>query len=87
MHDINMADRRIYNCVINPAPGLEPPSLDRKLTDVDLFPTTLRAIGAEWDGSRLGVGVDLFSGDPTLVEQLGAQTLSARLVAEKEMFY
>lgn len=87
MRDIEMSDRRIYNCVINPAPGLEAPARDRTLTDVDIFPTTLRAIGAEWDGSRLGVGVDLFSGDPTLVERLGSQTLSARLVAEKEMFY
>lgn len=84
---VEIADRRIYNCIINPVPGLEPPSRDRTLTNVDIFPTTLRAMGAEWGGSRLGLGVDLFSGDPTLVEQMGQQTLGVRVLAEKTRFY
>lgn len=82
--DVEMADRRIYNCVINPAPGLETPARDRTLTDVDIFPTMLRAIGAEWDGARLGLGVDLFSGEPTLVERIGQQALSIQVLADTE---
>lgn len=83
-HGVEMADRQIYNCVINPVPGLKAPARDRTLAGVDIFPTTLRAMGAEWDGARLGLGVDLFSGEPTLVERIGQQALSVQVLADVE---
>lgn len=62
--------RRVYNCVINPA--VEPTNTkNRAFTTMDMFPTTLTAMGATIRGDRLGLGTDLFSGTPTLLERYG----------------
>ena len=46
---------------------------------MDLFPTMLSAMGFQIEGNRLGLGVNLFSQQPTLVEQLGRDALNAEL--------
>ena len=46
---------------------------------MDLFPTTLAAMGCTIPGDRLGLGTNLFADTPTLMEELGEETL------EKEM--
>ncbi len=62
--------RRVYNCVINPA--VAPTNTkNRAFTTMDMFPTTLTAMGATVRGDRLGLGTDLFSGTPTLLERYG----------------
>lgn len=40
---------------------------------VDLFPTTLAALGCTIEGERLGLGTNLFSGMPTLMETMGIE--------------
>ena len=40
--------------------------ITREYATLDLFPTTLAALGAEIDGNRLGLGTNLFSSDQTL---------------------
>ena len=44
-------------------------------TAMDMFPTTLSAMGFEIEGDRLGLAVDLFSGEPTLCEEMGFEKL------------
>ncbi len=48
----------------------------REYTTFDLFPTTLAALGADIPGDRLGLGVNLYSDTPTLLETYGLETLS-----------
>ena len=63
-------ERRIYNCILNSA--IEPVrEKNREFTAVDMFPTTLAALGCTIDGDRLGLGTNLFSDRDTLAEELG----------------
>lgn len=63
-------DRRIFNCFINSA-VLPVNSKNRIFSQVDMFPSTLAALGAEISGNRLGLGVNLFSDLQTLSEKYG----------------
>lgn len=62
--------RRIYNCFIN-AEAKPVQAKNREFTTVDLFPTTLAALGCTIEGNRLGLGTNLFSNIPTLAETMG----------------
>lgn len=70
--------RLIYNCFINSAatPGR---TTNRKYAGVDLFPTTLAALGCEIEGNRLGLGTNLFADIPTLTEKLGFKKFNDEL--------
>ena len=60
--------RRVYTTFINAA-------VQKKRKDtieystLDMFPTTLAALGADVEGNRLGLGTNLFSGEKTLIEK------------------
>ena len=70
--------RMMYNCFINSA--ATPKRLtNRQWTAVDLFPTTLAAMGATIEGNRLGLGTDLFSGQVTLCEKYGFEAFNEEL--------
>ena len=70
--------RMMYNCFINAAAS--PKRLtNRQWAAVDLFPTTLAAIGATIEGNRLGLGTDLFSGQITLCEKYGFEAFNEEL--------
>lgn len=62
--------RRVYNCFINSATN-PIQATQREFTTVDLFPTTLAALGCDIAGNRLGLGTNLFSNIPTLAEAMG----------------
>ena len=71
-------ERHIYNCFINSA--LSPQnSKNRVFTPLDMFPTTLAAMGCEIEGDRLGLGVNLFSSERTLAERMGIDNLNEEL--------
>ena len=63
-------NRTVFNLIINPAikPNKQV-TQNRKFAPVDWFPTILAAIGAKIHGDKLGMGTNLFSGIPTLVER------------------
>lgn len=61
--------RGIYNCFINTNKTVQ--SEQRVATSLDMFPSTLSALGIEIPGDRLGLGTDLFSETPTLAEEMG----------------
>ncbi len=77
--------RTVYNTIINSrvAPAR---AKDRQFTTMDLFPTTLAALGVEIKGDRLALGTNLFSGRNTLLEDLGFEKLDSEL-AKRSMFY
>ena len=82
--------RLLYNCFINA--DAEAGDLNgRQYCAIDLFPTTLAAIGCEIEGDRLGLGTDLFSGTPTLAEEMGFEELNEELAKAsgyyEESFY
>lgn len=67
-------ERSIYNCFINLAPGVVTNNTkNREMTSLDLFPTTLVALGFEVEGNRLGLGTNMFSDVPTLQERDGKE--------------
>ena len=76
-HDFKMDtgeyDRKVYNAFINPAvkPVNSEAETNRQFTTLDFFPSTLAALGCQIEGDRLGLGVNLFSGEQTLSEQYG----------------
>lgn len=80
MKGVDYADRTIYNCILNSA--VEPKegsTVNRTWTSFDVFPTTLAAMGFEIKGERLGLGTNMFSGIPTLAEELGYETLETEI--------
>ncbi len=62
--------RKTYSCIVN---GKAEKKLDedRDYCTFDMFPTTLAALGVECSSDRLGVGTNLYSDTPTLVEEEG----------------
>lgn len=72
-------DRQVYNCIINAAVEHPEEEKNRVFTTLDMFPTTLTALGVNFDGTRLGLGTDLFSGAPTLAETMGLDALNEEL--------
>ena len=79
--------RTIYNCFIN-TPFIKE-NIAEKSRDfwmADLFPTTLGALGADIERNQLGLGVNLFSGKKTLVEELGIKKITMEL-GKYSVFY
>lgn len=69
--------RKNYFCIIN---GPERESSEaRSYTTLDLFPTTLEALGAEIEGGRLGLGTGLYNGRATLSEELGVDEFNQQI--------
>ena len=77
--------RRMYNCIIN-APVDTAYSKNRDFTSLDMFPTTLAALGCTIEGDRLGLGTNLFSGKKTLAEEMTYDRFD-RDIAKKSDFY
>ena len=60
---------------------------DKRLySTLDLFPTTLSGMGVEIEGNRLGLGVDLYSDTPTLVEEMGLENLNTELLKNSNYY-
>ena len=70
--------RHGYNCFINAA-ATPAATKNRQFSSLDMFPTTLAAIGCTIEGNQLGFGVNLFSWKPTLIEEYGYTALSEEL--------
>ena len=77
--------RHMYNCFINAAAETEH-TKNRQFTAMDMFPTTLAALGCTIEGNRLGLGVNLYSNLPTLTERLGYEYLNEEL-GKRSSFY
>ena len=71
--DTGEHERKVYNAFINPDAEVinSGAETNRLFTTLDLFPSTLAALGCKIEGNRLGLGTNLFSGEKTLSEQYG----------------
>lgn len=86
--DIGDYDRKIYNCFINLPDGLSAvQTTSREFSVLDLFPTTLAAIGADIEGERLALGTNLFSEKKTLPEEMGFKEFNAELKLYSNYYY
>ncbi len=58
----------------------------REFSTLDVFPTILASIGSKIEGNKLGLGVNLFSNEKTLVEKMGLKKLNVEL-EKRSKFY
>ena len=70
--------RMVYNCILN-APVTSGNTKNREYAAVDLFPTTLAALGCTIQGDRLGLGTNLYANIPTLAEKWGYERFNGEL--------
>ena len=59
---------------------------NRTFLNIDIYPTTLGALGANIDGNRLGLGTNLFSSKKTLAEEYGLDIFNKEL-SKNSRFY
>lgn len=77
--------RHVYNCILN-SPIDATNSKNRIFTPMDMFPTTLAALGCKIEGERLGLGTNLFSQTPTLAERIGLDTLNREISKHSDYY-
>ncbi|MGM9835068.1 MAG: LTA synthase family protein [Bacilli bacterium] len=70
--------RYIYNVIINSAITTTN-TKNRIFTAVDMYPTTIAALGGNIKGNQLGLGINLFSDKQTLAEKYELSNLNVNL--------
>lgn len=81
--EIKGYDRKTYFTILN---GPEYTGPKREFSTLDIFPTVLSAVGARIEGNRLGLGANLYSAEPTLVESMGIAELNNQIPLGNEYF-
>ena len=71
--------RKTFTAIINSAVEPINPDRERLYSTMDLFPTTLAAMGVTIKGNRLGLGANLYSLKDTILEQYGIETCTTEL--------
>lgn len=78
-------ERTVYNAIISSR--IDPTKTTNRLFfTMDMFPTTLAALGAQIEGNRLGLGTNLFSDKQTLIEKYGLEYVREE-IEKKSVFY
>lgn len=77
--------RHGYNCFVNVA-ATPVQTKNRSFCALDMFPTTLAAMGCKIEGEHLGLGTNLFSGKPTLIETMGYQRFDHQLSLNSDYY-
>ena len=77
--------RLMYNCFINSSVAGTHVH-NRKWAAVDLFPTTLAAMGCTIEGDRLGLGTNLYSNLATLTERMGFERFNNELKKSSDYY-
>ena len=77
--------RTMYNCFINAA-AVPVRTTNRHFSTMDMFPTTLAAMGCTIEGDRLGLGINLFSETPTLLEVMGYTAFNDAVAATSQYY-
>ena len=71
--------RKVFTAFVNAEAACADPGKERTYSTMDLFPTTVAALGAKIPGERLGLGTNLFSARATLAEEYGVSGLKKEL--------
>lgn len=82
--DCDNYDRTVYSVFINAQ--VENKKYTKTYTTLDMYPSTLAAMGVRIEGDRLGVGTNIFSNTPTYIEIFGKSNFNDRL-AQNNTFY
>lgn len=77
--------RSIYNAIIN-SDLIATNEKERTFTVVDMYPTTLAALGAKIDGDRLGLGTNLYSNLETIPEIMGYEQYNKQLNLKSDYY-
>lgn len=80
----NKSNRRIYNVIINGGEALY--ETNRMASSFDMFPTTLASLNVQIEGNRLGLGTNLYSNEPTIIEKYGLDYVNDE-INKKSLFY
>ena len=76
--------RKSYFCILNgPEYAFDQ---DRTYTTMDIFPTIAASLGAQIEGDRLGLGTNLYSDVPTLVEEMGFTALNDQITCRSNLY-
>ena len=83
VENIKDYQRTMYNLFLNVPEELanipEEYKFNRDWAPFDMFPSILASIGVQFDGNKLGIGTNMFSGEQTLVERDGRWTVNKEL--------
>ena len=71
-------EKKVVSIIINPAIKAQHTNY-RQYSTIDLYPTTLAALGVTIEGNRLALGTNLFSEEETLIEKYGIQYVNEEL--------
>ena len=75
--------RTTYNCFINSK--IETTQIkNRQFTHMDMYPTTLAAMGFNIEGNKLALGTNLFSELPTIIEKYGQDYINEEVQKSSE---
>ena len=77
-------ERVNYNAFINSVSTTN--NKNRKFSQYDMYPTILASIGATIEGNKLGFGVNLFSNEKTLIEELGKDNFDNELLKSSDYY-
>lgn len=80
------ARRDIYNAFLNTGRTADPADAKRTFASFDIAPTLIEALGAVLPGHRFGLGVSLFSSEPTLLERYGLDAVNQHLKRRSERY-
>lgn len=75
--------RTTYNCFINSKASTDRIK-NRQFTHMDMYPTTLAAMGFNIEGNKLGLGTNLFSKLPTIIEKYGQDYIEEEVQKSSE---
>ena len=82
---VNNYERVVYNSFLNV--NIDTKNIKNRLfTTMDMYPTTLAAMGATISGDRLGLGTNLFSGKKTLLESLGFDKMDKEIKKNSDYY-
>lgn len=83
---VDYDDRTLYNCFINVACEPTGGTINREASQLDMYPTILAAMGYKIDGNKLGLGVNLFSEEATLLERFGLDEINKEF-SKSSLYY
>ena len=77
--------RTVYNVIIN-SDVKAIKEKNRQFSTLDMFPTTIGALGAEIEGNKLALGTNLYSDEKTIIEEHGYEYVTKEL-DKRSTFY
>lgn len=80
-------ERTVFNLILNaPQQMSVAKTQNRKYCAMDMFPTTLAALGVQIAGDRLAMGTNLFSDQPTIIEQMSYAAFETELMKQSDFY-